>query len=327
MKITHCFLGISASLMVLSSCYSTRPIGDDDLYVVKNSALPPGESLTDETTYSTYKYRKNRNDVSNSYYYERNNYFFQPYSVTSFWYPSTSWGMYAGHNHMMIGYMYQPYGYSHYAYDPFYYNPYFYRPPANYGYSYSTYYNDPYAQYPNNGLNGGSNLTGQNPNQYKNTFSGPRGSISGIANPQGRQSISSQVKSHQQISPIYSEKRSSDHAAYQVVRPVSSNKVIIDGNRPDNYTRNSRSIERTETQKQVSRTSNKTVIQRNYRTIDQNSNHSINRERIQTRPIQREQYKGNTRMESEKPNTIRNKPNSNQQQRAPQGGVNNRRKL
>ena len=56
------FIGILAV-----SCTTTRPINDDNVYMMKTSALPVGENLTDETSYATYKHRQETDNPTAGY--------------------------------------------------------------------------------------------------------------------------------------------------------------------------------------------------------------------------------------------------------------------
>lgn len=49
------------------SCTTTRPINDDNVYIMKTSALPVGENLTDETSYATYKHRQETDNPTAGY--------------------------------------------------------------------------------------------------------------------------------------------------------------------------------------------------------------------------------------------------------------------
>lgn len=99
----------------LNSCASISNVADDDVYVVKPSQIPMGESLDDETSYMAYKYKKDQNN-----------------NLTTYRNPNVgAFGM---------GYAY---GYRNYN-DPFLFNPYMYNP---YGF-YDPYgYYSPYGHY------------------------------------------------------------------------------------------------------------------------------------------------------------------------------------
>lgn len=207
---------------LLSSCYSNRMLVDDDVYVMKNSELPVGESLTDETNYSTYKYKQDRGVTVNSYYYDpyniaaMNTCDCNPFYFTPF---DCGWGTrsygYSGLNDMYYGYGYynafgryyfgpgyMNYGASQYGYygnmfSP-YYNPYsgFYfgtSYSSPYYYSNAIFYNtNPFGY--NSYANGNSNSFG-NSNIIYNSHSGPRGSLSGYSNTGNRANVNV-IKSH-----------------------------------------------------------------------------------------------------------------------------------
>lgn len=59
---------IALSFSTLTSCLSPKTLIDDDVYVVKNSALPVGESLNDESSYSSYRYKRDNNLLNSSVY-------------------------------------------------------------------------------------------------------------------------------------------------------------------------------------------------------------------------------------------------------------------
>jgi len=194
------------SSILLSSCYSSRSLVDDDVYVVKNSLLPTDESLNDETSYSSYRYKKNNNIVSDDYYLY-DDYAIAGYYPTSNWY--YSYGTYCYNHNLYYGNgFYNAFG--DVVYDPFSgryylnpnYNPYCYFGSrylpeyygmAGYGYGISTIavpyyiaygYNAPYSSYYNS-----YNYNNSNPVHY-----GPRGSSSGYTDPAGRLSSPQNVK-------------------------------------------------------------------------------------------------------------------------------------
>ena len=142
-------------LMILSSCSSTRPILDDDVYMLKTAAIPLGENLLDETSYATYKFREDSNNPTTGYYNpsnesNRNNNNNRPFYVSpSFFYG----GMMFPNNHMnSFGnyMMINPYSY---------YNPYAYYNPSFYGFN--SFYNNPYIN-PYSGYGSGWDLYGAN---------------------------------------------------------------------------------------------------------------------------------------------------------------------
>ena len=56
-------LSTGIALGALSSCASISHTVDDDVYVTKGVEIPVDESLNDETSYTAYKYNKERNDA------------------------------------------------------------------------------------------------------------------------------------------------------------------------------------------------------------------------------------------------------------------------
>ncbi len=64
--------GILFAFLLISSCSSSRPIADDDVYMMKTSAVPIGENLMDETSYATFKYREDNNNPTAGYYNPEN---------------------------------------------------------------------------------------------------------------------------------------------------------------------------------------------------------------------------------------------------------------
>lgn len=197
--------------LILSSCYSSRELIDDDVYVIKNSILSTDESLTDETNYSNYRYEKNQGRVTDSYYSDGNTYF-----ITNNYYPG-SWG----YGNPYFSTCYSPfydydrslyYGNGFYnafgdvVYDPFS-GSYFINPSYNMycynGSSYFPYYYG-YGGYYNYGLNAygypyyyGNGFYGNNyptSGQTQTVHSGPRSSLSGMIDPSRRGSTSNQQK-------------------------------------------------------------------------------------------------------------------------------------
>lgn len=111
----------AASALTFASCASISNVPDDDVYVVKSAAIPTNESLSDETSYAAFKYKKDRNN--NAVDYEDD--FFNP----SFANPRMRFNMRMGYN----PFMYSPFGYSPYGYSPY-----------GYGMGYSPYLHHPY---------------------------------------------------------------------------------------------------------------------------------------------------------------------------------------
>lgn len=245
---------------VLSSCYSNRMLVDDDVYVMKNSELPVGESLTDETNYSTYKYKQDRGVTANSYYYDPYNiaamnacdcnpFYFTPFDC--------GWGTrnygYSGLNDLYYGYGYynafgrylfgpgymnygaNQYGYYGNMFSP-YYNPYG-------GFYFSTSYSSPF--YYNNAIFYNTNPFGYNPYSYGNSnnfgysneygnsnvvynsHSGPRGSLSGYSN-SGNRSNGYVIKSHSSVA--------SNNGTHTIVVKPLTNRVHA-GQQPNNSVR------------------------------------------------------------------------------------------
>jgi len=250
---------------ILSSCYSNRMLVDDDVYVMKNSELPVGESLTDETNYSTFKYKKDRGVTANSYYYDpyniaaMNNCDCNPFYFTPF---DCGWGT-RNYGNSGLNDMYFGYGYFN-AFGHYYYGPGYMNYSANqygyYGNMYSPYYNpyggfyfgngynSPYfygnsyqygsnANVFNNGSNGSSGSTGL----IYNSHSGPRGSLSGYTNSGSRTNVNV-IKSHSTIasgngthSIITKPLTNRTHAGQQQNTSVRTESRYVDGNgRVDN---------------------------------------------------------------------------------------------
>jgi hypothetical protein len=206
----------SSVTLLMHSCMSISEVIDDDVYVMKGPSLPITESLDDETSYSTYRYKKDRGrnhvDYFDSYQYGRSPHHHGMYGMRPQWMYRPGFGW-------VIRYSHHPYGYDpfwgggHYGYNPYGYGGmYGYNPYYGYGYpsdfymyghnpygSSFNYYNDPYMvggygwnpygnpwgnQWGNN-LNNGGNFTGNNPNWGGNTttsgnhHTGPRGSFGG----------------------------------------------------------------------------------------------------------------------------------------------------
>lgn len=226
MKVTLYLSSLTLLSGVLTSCYSNRMLVDDDVYVMKNAELPVGESLTDETNYSTYRYKKDKGVASSAYYYD-------PYNIAAMNYCDCNpflftpfdcgWGArnygYSGLNDMYYGYGYYnafghyyfgpgymnygagQYGYFGNMYSP-YYNPYG-------GFYFGTSYSSPYFSsnaffyntnpYGYNSNNYGNSNNYNNSNSLYNGHSGPRGSLSGYTN-SGNRNNSNLVKSHAGVS-------------------------------------------------------------------------------------------------------------------------------
>lgn len=116
----------AASALTFASCASISNVPDDDVYVVKSAAIPADESLSDETSYAAFKYKKDRN--TNQVDYEDD--FFNP----SFANQRSRFSMRVGYN----PFMYSPFGYSPYGYSPYGFSPY------GYGMGFNPHFNNPY---------------------------------------------------------------------------------------------------------------------------------------------------------------------------------------
>lgn len=105
-KTTIRLMQASAAVLALSlsSCMSISDVASDDVYVMKGASIPISESLTDETSYSTFKYKKERNNRVD--YYADNRSIF---------------GRYNRYNSPYMGYNYNPY----YNMNPYFGNPHF----------------------------------------------------------------------------------------------------------------------------------------------------------------------------------------------------------
>lgn len=189
-------------ILLLSSCYSSKMLVDDDVYVVKNNTLPVGESLTDETSYSTYKNKKNNNKSNNTYYQNQNNYLYNrhcnyfdgfgcSYYASNFYSPYYNPYGYYGNGFYGGNSMYNTNGV--WILDPytglFFYRPSFYSAYGNYPYGYNVggIYGSPYYPYDYGYYNNvAGNYSYSTPEIHSNQHSGPRGSISGFGNPAGR---------------------------------------------------------------------------------------------------------------------------------------------
>jgi len=180
MKSIAYFSMIILGVLSLTSCFAPKTLVDDDVYLVKNSALPVGESLTDETSYSSYRFRRDNNSYgTNVYQGDFASYSF--YSMDICFYNSVSGFR---NRNFMYGTRMNPWGTPYFSFD--------------YGYAYAFlgktylgYYGAlGYLNYTpgNNYDNGFYTSTGYSGTpEFKNAFSGPRSSISGFSNQYGRQ--------------------------------------------------------------------------------------------------------------------------------------------
>lgn len=204
-------IGIFAGLLGLiaigtSSCYSPQFMADDDVYVVKESALPVGESLNDPISYSAFRNNKKNRSLSSTYYNDLNNFlivsnnfssrywlfsmgFYNPYLRNyNFGIPYCSPYMYGGCSPL---YMIDPFG-SMYGFYPISNYPMYFGGNYFFGnnYGYFNNYN------PNEtGFNNYGGITAA-----YNFHSGPRGTLSGVANPGGRSTGTIVLKSSSPIS-------------------------------------------------------------------------------------------------------------------------------
>ena len=173
----------------LSSCNGISHVTDDDVYVLKSPVLPADEAVNDESTYESYRYRRDRGDFD-VHYGNYNRYWlptyvrFGTYSAFNdpFYYPNqcNTYGSYGIQN----GYYNNYYGYgtnhcgcgnNYYGYN-------------NYGYYNNGFYNNYYGNgYYNNSYNGKGTGNGSGAGNYtvvsSNFHSGPRNSVSGISVP------------------------------------------------------------------------------------------------------------------------------------------------
>ena len=185
MKSSKILIVLPVLSLLIASCYSPKLLVDDDVYVLKSNELPVGESLNDETSYSTFKNKQNAGMVSSNYYNNLDELSYYPLCRNaSFFYIGCgcsfyTYSLFCG-NRPFNQFAYSPNFYSPYApfgYDPFYssmgyYNPYGYNPYGGFGYGYGNYGNTSY--------NPGTVTTNYN------HHSGPRGTSAGFGNPSGR---------------------------------------------------------------------------------------------------------------------------------------------
>lgn len=188
------FLILSTCTLILSSCATSEYYMADDVYVVKPSDLPIGESTADETTYAAFKQRQigesndrqlygdvTRNRFDNSFNNFGNNYGFFlfssqfPYGRQGLWMDYNYW------NYQSMPGLY--YGWNNGVWNG-----------NSFGYNYPGYwhqsYNNNWCQQGGygNGFGFGNGFGGNNNNGTftQNTYYGPRGSNSGYSNPNGR---------------------------------------------------------------------------------------------------------------------------------------------
>lgn len=168
---------------------------DDDVYMLKNNKLPIGESLTDESSYASYRNNRYNKTVSSSFYDD--DFLDRDHFRRDIWAFSMGYGnpyynnwMYGSRPNWGFPY-YSPYMYGYvnpiYMYDPFG-SPYGFYAPAynpwymggNYGYGNGNY---------GYGYNYGDGFNYNNSGNYSvqyNHHSGPRGTTAGFGNPTNR---------------------------------------------------------------------------------------------------------------------------------------------
>lgn len=196
---------VACGTLLLSSCYSPKLMVDDDVYILKNNKLPVGESLNDETSYSSYRNKKENRSVSSTFYddeffirdrFHRDNLMFgmgwgNPY-YNNWMYGNRPYYYYSYPFYSSMSgsinpiYLYDPFGsmigFYPTAYDYWYfggnYSPWIYGNNYGYGNAWNNY--------------GYGNNLGYNYNNPGNTYihynhhSGPRGTTAGFGNPSNR---------------------------------------------------------------------------------------------------------------------------------------------
>jgi len=185
MKRSKIVFALSILSLFITSCYSPKLLVDDDVYVLKSNDLPIGESLNDETSYATFKNKQNSGMVSSNYYNNFDDLSYYPLCRNSSTFFIGCGCSFYAYSHFYGNRPYNQFGnssmfynpYSPFGYDPFYntmgyYNPYGYNPYDLNGAGFGNFGNTSY--------NPGNATTNYN------HHSGPRGSMSGIGNPNGR---------------------------------------------------------------------------------------------------------------------------------------------
>ena len=223
--------------LLLNSCVSISNTPDDDVYTVKSSQIPVGESLDDETNYGAYKYKKDRNNNNVSYSagggmnnfdpffmgglgYRPNHFGYNPYQMYAYpYYNDGSWAYIPG------------YGWS-YVSNPYFGNPFY----GGYGNYYNNFNHGYYSGFNNgngwnnNGWNNGNNWNNNNSNgsgsvsSNINHHSGPRGS-SGGGGVVTRSNIPGTLKN---TNSTFSSSHSSGAGA--IVKPVGKESVMSRNN-------------------------------------------------------------------------------------------------
>lgn len=211
---------------------------DDDVYMIKSNKLPVGESLTDESSYASY--RNNRDGRAVSSFYD-DEFLSRDRFHRDFWMFSMGYGnpyysncMFSMNPNCGIPY-YSPYMYGYvnpiYMYDPFG-SPYGYYPTAynpwymggNYGYGY-------YGGYYGYGYGSGYNpYNSGNTNISYNHHSGPRGTSAGFGNPANRVQGNTIKSLNNNSNNNFISK---DNPA-PLQRKVDNNMVIGDNYKPNN---------------------------------------------------------------------------------------------
>lgn len=179
MKARSLFFVIPILGFSLISCTTTRPLMDDDVYVMQTPNLPLGEDLLDETAYSTYKYRIVADAPTQGYYDQRNRTTINSRPVMAI---GSSWFAYGRYNNYgTLNGMNSPYWGAHrngfYAIDGipgFAGSPYgYYVTSFGYGspvYSWSSWWNTPYSYYQNGALYSSVIPYGQNGGYYGGVY-------------------------------------------------------------------------------------------------------------------------------------------------------------
>jgi hypothetical protein len=174
---------LTGIVISMSSCYTTHLV-DDDVYSMKDANVQIGETLTDETSYATFKDRTHKNERVNSYYTSR-----ERFDMDPTW---NQWNNYFFLNRFYrssFGFLFDPFyrnnigGFNYFTHN----NSGFFN--GSYGSAYGFYGNNSnfYNQnnsYMNNGYYGGTNYFNGNPGIFANSniIVGPRGTMSGISN-------------------------------------------------------------------------------------------------------------------------------------------------
>jgi len=181
------------SLLAFQSCTTIHYLSEDNVYVMKQPKLPVGESLNDESAYSTFKFRKNCDSEIDAYYIEDNFLLENYYSNQFYWlqFMSFSSNVYTPfYNNSLYTSPWAMFGYGNYWNSPYncnFYDPYsgfYYGNPWNNCIYFNNWYNS--NNWGNNDLSAGNNL---NNSQFSSNYhEGPRGSFSGFTNQKNRMS-------------------------------------------------------------------------------------------------------------------------------------------